>query len=131
MSMQDPISDMLTRIRNGQRSLMGQVKLPSSKVKVAIAKLLLDEGFIEAYQVIEGVKPELCVHLKYLASRQPVIQKIDRISKPGLRIYRHCKDLPMVMGGLGVAMISTSQGLMSDRRARLLGLGGEVIGAVA
>ncbi|KXI23033.1 30S ribosomal protein S8 [Photobacterium sanguinicancri] len=130
MSMQDPISDMLTRIRNGQAAQKVAVKMPSSKQKVAIAALLKEEGFVADYTVTGEVKPELEVTLKYFEAN-PVIEQIQRVSRPGLRIYKKKDALPSVMGGLGVAVISTSKGLMTDRAARKAGLGGEIICYVA
>ena len=131
MSMQDPIADMLTRIRNGQAAKHVSVKMPSAKLKVAIAKLLKDEGYITDYAVAEeGAKPELEITLKYFQG-QPVVETIQRVSRPGLRIYKGKDELPKVMGGLGVAIVSTSKGLMTDRAARLAGMGGEVICYVA
>jgi small subunit ribosomal protein S8 len=131
MSMSDPISDMLTRIRNAQMAEKVTVKMPSSKLKVAIAKVLQDEGYVEGFNVSsnEG-KPTLEIGLKYYAGR-PVIEKIQRVSRPGLRVYKGCDDIPMVMNGLGVAIVSTSKGLMTDRRARANGIGGEVLCIVA
>ena len=127
MSMTDPVADMLTRIRNAQRALKSSVNMPSSKLKVAIADVLKNEGYIESFQVInQGAKAELSVVLKYYAGL-PVIEKIERISRPGLRIYKSCHDLPKVMNGLGVAIISTSKGITTDRAARRQNLGGEVI----
>lgn len=126
MSMQDPISDMFTRIRNGQQANKVAVAMPSSKIKVALAKLLKDEGYISDFSVTEEVKPVLDITLKYFEGK-PVIEKLQRVSRPGLRIYKGKKDLPKVLGGLGVAVVSTSQGLMSDRAARKAGIGGEVI----
>jgi len=128
--MQDPISDMLTRIRNGQAAQKVAVKMPSSKQKVAIAALLKEEGFVADYTVTGEVKPELEVTLKYFEAN-PVIEQIQRVSRPGLRIYKKKDALPSVMGGLGVAVISTSKGLMTDRAARKAGLGGEIICYVA
>ena len=127
MSMSDPIADMLTRIRNAQQSEKVDVTMPSSKVKTAIAKVLKDEGYIEdfAIRTIEG-KHELNVSLKYYAGK-PVIEKIERISRPGLRVYRGREDIKPVMNGLGVAIVSTSQGVMTDRKARATGVGGEVL----
>ncbi len=127
MSMSDPIADMLTRIRNAQASEKVDVTMPSSKVKTAIAKVLKDEGYIEdfAIRTIEG-KNELNVSLKYYAGK-PVIEKIERISRPGLRVYRGREDIKPVMNGLGVAIVSTSQGVMTDRKARATGVGGEVL----
>ncbi len=130
MSMQDPISDMLTRIRNGQAANKVAVKMPSSKLKIAIAKLLKDEGFVADYTIIGEVKPELEVTLKYFEAN-PVIEQIQRVSRPGLRIYKKKDALPTVMGGLGIAVVSTSKGLMTDRAARKAGLGGEIICYVA
>jgi len=130
MSMQDPIADMFTRVRNGQMSNKVAVTMPSSKVKAAIAELLKSEGFIADYEVSGDVKKELNVTLKYFEGK-PVIETIKRVSRPGLRIYKKTDDLPKVMGGLGVAIVSTSKGLMSDRAARKAGIGGEIIGYVA
>ncbi len=130
MSMQDPIADMLTRIRNGQAANKVAVNMPSSKLKVAIANVLAEEGFIESVKVLEGKKPELEITLKYFQGK-PVVESIQRVSRPGLRIYKRKDELPRVMGGLGVAVISTSQGVMTDRKAREVGLGGEVICYVA
>jgi small subunit ribosomal protein S8 len=131
MSMSDPISDMLTRIRNAQQSEKRSVAMPASKLKVSIVQVLKDEGYIEDYVVREdGGKPELEVSLKYYAGR-PVIEKIERVSRPGLRIYKASRDIPRVMNGLGVAIVSTSRGVMTDRKARGLGVGGEVLCYVA
>jgi small subunit ribosomal protein S8 len=131
MSMSDPIADMLTRIRNAQGVQKTQVVMPSSKVKVAIANVLKDEGYIEDYAVAEaGGKSELKIGLKYYAGR-PVIERIERVSKPGLRVYRGRNDIPVVMNGLGVAIVSTPKGVMTDRKARATGVGGEVICYVA
>ncbi|OBT16721.1 30S ribosomal protein S8 [Vibrio sp. UCD-FRSSP16_10] len=130
MSMQDPISDMLTRIRNGQSASKVAVKMPSSKLKVAIATLLKNEGYITDFAVESGAKPELEVTLKYFQAK-PVIEQIQRVSRPGLRVYKNKDSLPSVMGGLGIAVVSTSKGLMSDRAARKAGLGGEIICYVA
>jgi small subunit ribosomal protein S8 len=131
MSMSDPIADMLTRIRNAQAVEKVSVKMPSSKVKVAISQVLKDEGYIEDFAVRgEAAKPELELQLKYYAGR-PVIERIERISKPGLRIYKGAEDLPRVMNGLGVAIVSTSSGVMTDRKARAQGVGGEVLCVVA
>jgi small subunit ribosomal protein S8 len=127
MSMSDPIADMLTRIRNAQATEKVSVVMPSSKVKLAIAQVLKDEGYIEdfAAREIEG-KSTLEIALKYYAGK-PVIEKIERISRPGLRIYKRREDMPKVMNGLGVAIVSTSRGVMTDRGARLQGVGGEVL----
>jgi small subunit ribosomal protein S8 len=131
MSMNDPISDMLTRIRNAQQAEKETVSMPSSKLKAAIAKVLKDEGYIEDFAVRgESAKPELEVNLKYYAGR-PVIEKIERVSRPGLRIYKPSRDIPQVMNGLGVAIVSTSRGVMTDRKARGMGIGGEVLCIVA
>ena len=130
MSMSDPIADMLTRIRNAQSVNKSTVMMPSSKLKVAIARVLKDEGYIENFSVSQGAKPELNIELKYYAGR-PVIEKIERVSRPGLRIYKGKGDIPEVMNGLGVAIVSTSKGVMTDRKARANGIGGEVICLVA
>ena len=131
MSMSDPIADMLTRIRNAQMVEKTAVSMPSSKLKVAIANVLKEEGYIEEYKVGgEAAKPVLDIALKYHAGR-PVIERIERVSKPGLRICRHCAGIPHVMDGLGVAIVSTSKGVMTDRKARSLGVGGEVLCVVA
>lgn len=127
MSMQDPISDMLTRIRNGQAVGKKEVDMPSSKMKVAIAQVLKDEGYIENYEVKnKDAKPLLAIELKYYQGR-PVIARLRRISRPGLRIYKDKAHLPKIQNGLGIAIVSTSQGLMSDRAARANGHGGEII----
>jgi small subunit ribosomal protein S8 len=128
--MQDPIADMFTRIRNGQAAKKVAVTMPSSKLKVSIAELLKAEGFIENYAVTGDVKKELEVTLKYFEGKE-VIERIARASRPGLRIYKKATELPKVMGGLGVAIVSTSKGIMSDRAARKVGMGGEIIGYVA
>ena len=127
MSMSDPIADMLTRIRNAQATEKATVMVPSSKVKRAIAQVLKDEGYIEdfAQREVEG-HPVIEIGLKYYAGK-PVIEKIERISRPGLRIYKGREDIPRVMNGLGVAIVSTSRGVMTDRRARETGVGGEVL----
>ncbi|MEQ1667474.1 MAG: 30S ribosomal protein S8 [Sulfuriferula sp.] len=131
MSMSDPIADMLTRIRNAQSVEKSTVKMPSSKVKLAIAAVLKDEGYIDDFAVdANNGKPELQLGLKYYAGR-PVIEKIERVSRPGLRIYKSSQELPKVMNGLGIAIISTSGGLMTDRKARANGVGGEVLCIVA
>jgi small subunit ribosomal protein S8 len=131
MSMTDPVADMLTRIRNAQSAAKAEVQMPSSKLKVAIGKVLKDEGYIEDYSVVEsGSKASLTIALKYYQGK-PVIEQIRRISKPGLRIYRAKDDLPSVLGGLGVAIVSTSKGVMTDRTAKANGLGGEVLCTVA
>ena len=131
MSMSDPIADMLTRIRNAQVVQKTTVLMPSSKVKVAIANVLKDEGYIENFVVTEADgKPELKIGLKYYAGR-PVIERLERVSRPGLRIYKGKDDIPNVMNGLGVAIVSTPKGVMTDRKARATGVGGEVICYVA
>lgn len=130
MSMQDPIADMLTRIRNGQAANKVAINMPSSRLKVAIANVLAAEGYIESVKVLEGAKPELEITLKYFQGK-PVVESIQRVSRPGLRIYKRKDELPKVMGGLGVAVISTSKGVMTDRAARQAGLGGEIICYVA
>jgi small subunit ribosomal protein S8 len=131
MSMTDPISDMLTRIRNAQACGKTTVTMPSSKLKNAIAQVLKDEGYIDGFMVRpnEG-KPEMEVALKYYAG-SPVIEKIERVSRPGLRIYKGSQEIPKVMNGLGVAIVSTSKGVMTDRKARADGVGGEVLCIVA
>jgi small subunit ribosomal protein S8 len=129
--MSDPIADMLTRIRNAQGVQKTTVVMPSSKVKVAIANVLKDEGYIEDYAVSQADgKSELKIGLKYYAGR-PVIERLERISRPGLRIYKGKDDIPQVMNGLGVAIVSTPKGVMTDRKARATGVGGEVICYVA
>ena len=131
MSMSDPIADLLTRIRNAQMVSKTTVSAPASKVKVAIAQVLKDEGYIDGFQVkTEGGKSELEIALKYYAGR-PVIERIERVSRPGLRIYKGSDDIPRVMNGLGVAIVSTSKGVMTDRKARAAGIGGELLCIVA
>lgn len=132
MSMSDPISDMLTRIRNAQMAEKTKVAMPSSKLKVAIAEVLKDEGYVDGFSVVkgDGGKATLEIGLKYYSGR-PVIEKIQRISRPGLRIYKGSEDIPKVMNGLGIAIVSTSKGLMTDRKARANGIGGEVLCVVA
>ena len=131
MSMNDPIADMLTRIRNAQGADKVSVSMPASKLKVSIAQVLKDEGYIEDYAVRgETGKPQLDIGLKYYAGH-PVIEKIERVSRPGLRIYKGSDDIPRVMNGLGIAIVSTSRGVMTDRKARASGVGGEVLCIVA
>ncbi len=131
MSMSDPIADMLTRIRNAQLSEKSSVVMPASKVKAAIAQVLKDEGYVEDFAVHEmDGKPVLDINLKYYAGH-PVIEKIERVSRPGLRIYKASNKLPNVMNGLGVAIVSTSKGVMTERKARASGVGGEVLCIVA
>ena len=127
MSMSDPIADFLTRIRNGQLSGKPEVAMPASRIKLALAKVLKDEGYIEDFAVDgEAAKPTVKVRLKYYQGR-PVIERIERVSRPGLRVYRAKDELPKILGGMGVAIISTSQGVMTDRQARAAGHGGEVL----
>ncbi len=127
MSMSDPIADLLTRIRNAQMVAKSTVVVPSSKVKVAIAQVLKDEGYIDGFQVkADGKKSELEITLKYYAGR-PVIERIERVSRPALRLYKGCEKLPQVMNGLGVAIVTTPKGVMTDRKARAGGVGGEVL----
>jgi len=131
MSMSDPIADMLTRIRNAQLAEKTSVAVPASKLKASIAKVLKDEGYIEDFALRgEGARQALEIGLKYYAGR-PVIERIERVSRPGLRIYKPAKDIPQVMNGLGVAIVSTSRGVMTDRKARQTGVGGEVLCIVA
>ena len=131
MSMSDPIADMLTRIRNAQAVDKAAVTMPASKLKVAIAQVLKDEGYIDGFAVnAEGGKSELEISLKYYAGR-PVIERIERVSRPGLRIYKGCGAIPQVMNGLGVAIVTTPKGVMTDRKARANGVGGEVLCYVA
>ena len=132
MSMSDPISDMLTRIRNAQLAEKATVSMPSSKLKLAIAEVLKDEGYVDGFKVVnvQGGKATLEIGLKYYAGAS-VIEKIQRISRPGLRIYKGAGDIPKVMNGLGIAIVSTSKGLMTDRKARANGIGGEVLCIVA
>ena len=126
MSMQDPLADMLTRIRNGQMAKMVAVDMPSSKFKQSVAKVLKNEGYIAGFSVEEGAKPVMKVELKYHEGK-PVIESINRVSRPGLRIYKNKGELPKVLGGLGVAIVSTCKGVMTDRSARAKGIGGEVL----
>ena len=130
MSMSDPIADLLTRIRNGQAAGKREVRMPSSKLKLAVANLLKDEGYITDAKVEmpEG-KPQLSVELKYFQGK-PVIETLQRVSRPGLRVYKGKKQLPSVLNGLGIAIVSTSQGLMTDRAARAAGQGGEILAIV-
>jgi small subunit ribosomal protein S8 len=131
MSMSDPIADMLTRIRNAQMSEKTAVTMPASKVKASIAQVLKDEGYIDDFAVRDNAgKRELAISLKYYAGR-PVIERLERVSRPGLRIYKGSEDIPKVLNGLGVAIVSTSRGVMTDRKARGLGVGGEVLCLVA
>lgn len=132
MTMTDPIADMLTRIRNAHKINAVSVLIPHSKIKESIAKVLLEEGYIKGFNAesIENNKNNLNIELKYFEGK-PVIEKLDRVSKPGLRIYKQTSGIPRVMGGLGVAIVSTSAGVMSDRKARELGQGGEVLCVVS
>ncbi|MFB6434993.1 MAG: 30S ribosomal protein S8 [Candidatus Malihini olakiniferum] len=130
MSMQDPIADMLTRIRNGQAANKIAITMPSSKLKVAIAKLLKEEGYLQDYKLEGDTKLEMEVLLKYCQGK-PVVESIQRVSRPSLRIYKKKNKLPKVMAGLGIAVVSTSKGVMTDRAARQAGLGGEIICYVA
>lgn len=131
MSMSDPIADMLTRIRNAQAVDKTTVTMPSSKIKTAIAQVLKDEGYIDGFAVrAEGSKSELEIALKYYAGK-PVIERIERVSRPGLRVYKGRDSIPQVMNGLGVAIVTTPKGVMTDRKARSLGMGGEVLCTVA
>jgi small subunit ribosomal protein S8 len=131
MSMSDPVADMLTRIRNAQMVEKAQVSLPSSKLKIAIANVLKDEGYIDSFKVTEaGGHSTLAIDLKYYAGR-PVIERLERVSRPGLRVYKGKDAIPQVMNGLGVAIVSTPKGVMTDRKARATGTGGEVLCYVA
>ena len=131
MSMSDPIADMLVRIRNAQMVGHTDVTMPASRLKASIAKVLKDEGYIEDFAVREeGSRRELRIGLKYYAGR-PVIERLERVSKPGLRVYKGRDDIPRVMNGLGVAIVSTSRGVMTDRKARADGVGGEILCIVA
>ena len=131
MSMSDPIADMLTRIRNAQGVDKPSVTMPASKLKVAIAQVLKDEGYIDGFAVKgEATRPELEIALKYYAGR-PVIKRIERVSRPGLRVYKGRHGIPQVMNGLGVAIVTTPRGVMTDRKARAAGVGGEVLCYVA
>lgn len=130
MSMSDPIADMLTRIRNGQSAAKAEVAMPASKVKASIAQVLKDEGYIKDYSVTDDVKAVMTVSLKYFEGR-PVIETIQRVSRPGLRIFKGKDELPKVLNGLGVAIVTTSNGVMTDRQARVAGIGGEILCVVA
>ena len=128
MIMNDPIADMLTRIRNAQVARHDTVNMPASNMKKAIAKILLEEGYIKSFDLVDdGVQGQIKVALKYAQGKQPVIKGLKRISKPGLRVYAKSDELPKVLGGLGIAIISTSKGVMSDKQARLAGIGAEVL----
>ena len=132
MAMSDPIADMLTRIRNANAARHNTVDIPSSKVKVAIASILVEEGYVKTYEILEdGVKKTMRITLKYGRTKNDkVITGVKRISKPGLRVYANCEDLPKVLGGMGCAIISTNKGIVTDKEARNLGIGGEVIAFV-
>ena len=131
MSMSDPLADMLTRVRNGQRAEKKAVSMSSSKVKRAVARVLQEEGYIEGFHVEDQAgKPQLVIELKYHQGR-PVIEQLQRVSRPGLRVYSKADELPRVLGGLGIAVVSTSKGVMTDRSARAQGEGGEVLCIVA
>ena len=131
MSMSDPVSDMLTRIRNAQMVGHTETVMPASRLKASIAQVLKDEGYIDDFALrAEGAKKELRIALKYYAGR-PVIERLERVSKPGLRVYRGRDDIPRIMNGLGVAILSTSRGVMTDRKARADGVGGEILCIVA
>lgn len=131
MSMQDPISDMLTRIRNGQNAKMAEISMPGSKLKVEIARVLKEEGYINDFtETLDGMKKKLNLQLRYYQGK-PVIDQIRRVSRPGLRIFKSLNELPSVNGGLGIAIVSTSKGVMTDRKARSIGQGGEVVCVVS
>lgn len=130
MSMQDTVADMLTRIRNAQQASKKEVSMPSSKLKIALAQVLLEEGYIADAVVDAGAKPVLTIGLKYYEGK-PVIEEIKRVSRPGLRVYKGSRELPKVKQGLGVLLVSTNKGIMTDRAARAAGLGGEVIAQVS
>jgi small subunit ribosomal protein S8 len=126
MSLQDPIADMLVRIRNAQLARHTTVSMPSSTVKAAICEVLKNEGYVAGYSVSQGAKPELTIELKYFKGR-PVIESLVRVSRPGLRVYGHRDGVPSVQGGLGISIVSTDKGVMTDRAARKAGVGGEVL----
>lgn len=130
MSMSDPIADMLTRIRNGQSAAKADVAMPASNMKQSIAQVLKDEGYINDFSVSQDAKPQLTVSLKYHDGK-PVIEKIQRMSRPGLRVYKNTDEIPKVLNGLGIVIVSTSKGMMTDRAARAAGIGGELICSVA
>jgi small subunit ribosomal protein S8 len=128
MSMTDTIGDMLTRIRNGGKARFDKVDIPASRIKISLARIFKDEGFIKNYKVIKDNKQGILrVYLKYDDQNQPMIHRVERVSKPSRRVYAGCEELPKVQGGLGVAVISTSKGIMSDRQARKMRMGGEVL----
>lgn len=131
MTMTDPIADMLTRIRNASSAMHDDVLIPSSKIKQNIARILADEGFVDAFEVVEdGVRPMIRIKLRYSTDRERAISGIRRISKPGRRVYRGAAELPRVLGGLGIAIVSTSQGVMTDKEARRARVGGEILAYV-
>ena len=128
MSMTDPVADMLTRIRNGVMASYDEVEVPSSKMKVSIAKIMKFEGYIRNYKVIEGkTQGRLVIHLKYGENKSPVIKGLKRVSKPSCRVYTRCNKIPKVLNGLGINIVSTSKGVVTDREARKMGVGGEII----
>ncbi len=126
MTMQDPLADMLTRVRNAQRAGIKTISMPSASTKVSVAHVLKEEGYIIDYSVSEEIKPELTIELKYFEDK-PVIEEIQRLSRPGLRLYKRKNQIPLVRGGLGVVILSTNKGVMTDRAARAAGLGGELL----
>ena len=131
MTMTDPIADMLARIRNASAAMHDDVSIPASKIKESIARILQDEGFVESYEIVQdGGHPMIRIRLRYSPERERAIEGIRRVSKPGRRVYRGAQDLPRVLGGLGVAIISTSQGVMTDKQARRAHVGGEVLAYV-
>jgi len=131
MSMTDPIADMLTRVRNASSAMHDEVEIPASKIKESIARILADEGYVAGFELVNGEgHPKIKIHLSYTEERLRVISGIRRISKPGRRVYRGATELPRVLGGLGVAIISTSQGVMTDKQARRAKVGGEVLAYV-
>ncbi|MBR2325308.1 MAG: 30S ribosomal protein S8 [Clostridia bacterium] len=131
MQITDPVADMLTRIRNANSAKHDTVDVPASNLKKAIAQILLDEGYIKSFQIVDdGTQGIIRITLKYLAGKEKVISGLRRVSKPGLRIYSNCEDMPKVMNGLGIAIVSTSKGVMTDKKARLANVGGEVLAFV-
>ena len=131
MSMTDPVADMLTRIRNGIMASYDEVEVPSSKIKVSIAKILKFEGYIRNYKVVEGkTQGRLVIQLKYGENKNPVIKGLERVSKPSCRVYTRCNKIPKVLNGLGINIVSTSKGVVTDREARRMGVGGEIICSV-
>jgi small subunit ribosomal protein S8 len=130
MTMTDPISDMLTRIRNASSAMHEEVLIPTSKIKESIARILLDEGYVDGFEVVDNGHPAIKITLRYSEERERAISGIRRISKPGRRVYRGARELPRVLGGLGIAIVSTSQGVMTDKEARRARVGGEVLAYV-